>query len=43
MNSIMERRGADLLWVPLLSHACDLGSVGHYASDGVLEWSVFKV
>jgi hypothetical protein len=29
--------------VPLLSPACDLGSVGHYASDGVLELSVFKV
>jgi hypothetical protein len=29
--------------VPLLSQACDLGSVGHYASDGVLELSVFKV
>jgi hypothetical protein len=25
------------------SRACDLGSVGHYASDGVLELSVFKV
>jgi protein kinase-like protein len=29
--------------VPLLSQACDLASVGHYASDGVLELSVFKV
>jgi hypothetical protein len=28
---------------PLLSQACDLGSVGHYASDGVMELSVFKV
>ena len=29
--------------MPLLSQACDLGSVGHTASDRVLELSVFKV
>ena len=28
--------------VPLLSQACDLGSVGYIASDGVLKLSVFK-
>ena len=29
--------------VPLLGQACDLGSVGYIASDGVLKLSVFKV
>jgi hypothetical protein len=29
--------------VPLLSQACDLGSVGYIDSDGVLELSVFNV
>jgi hypothetical protein len=29
--------------VPLLSQACDLGSVGYIASDGVLKLSVFKM
>jgi hypothetical protein len=32
---------ADPCGVPLLSQACELGSVGRYASEGVLELSVF--
>ena len=35
--------GLDACGVPLLSQARDLGCVGYFASDGVLELSVFKI